>query len=152
MMQLRALKKNSIGAIVARALVVAIMAMQAPVAEAAGAAPAKSSAKPAPANQPPAAVEAIAAIVNEQLITTYDVRQRMKLIIASTGIQTTEQNIKQIQEQAVRSLIEESLQLQEAKKYKVEITDAEVNASIKAIAQQNGATLETFEKNSATPG
>ena len=124
---------------------------------AANAAPAKPAA-PAPktaeqnAAAQPGAVEAISAIVNEDLITTYDVRQRMLLIIASTGIQANDQNVKQIQDQALRSLIEENLQLQEAKKYKVEIPDREVNAAIANIAKQNGATLEQFESNFSTNG
>ncbi|MET0544974.1 MAG: peptidylprolyl isomerase [Caulobacterales bacterium] len=121
---------------------------------AAGAAPVSSAAKPSPspAKDPTGAVEAISAIVNEDLITTYDVRQRMLLIIASTGIQPTEQNLKQIQDQALRSLIEENLQLQEAKKYDVKVTDKEVNASIAAIAQQNGTTMEVFQQNFAKSG
>ncbi len=116
------------------------------------AASAPKAAEQSPAAAPAGAVEAISAIVNEDLITTYDVRQRMLLIIASTGIQANDQNVKQIQDQALRSLIEENLQLQEAKKYKVEISDREVNAAIANIAKQNGATLEQFESNFSANG
>ncbi len=149
---MRTLSPSSVTAALAALATLAL----ASVVYAANATPAKPAAPAKTAEQagaqPQGAVEAISAIVNEDLITTYDVRQRMLLIIASTGIQASEQNVKQIQDQALRSLIEEHLQLQEAKKYKVTVADKEVNSAISNIAKQNGATLEQFEQNFSKNG
>ena len=51
-------------------------------------------------------VEGIAAVVNDQPITTLDVRDRMRLIISSAGVQPTEEMLARIQDQAMRGLVE----------------------------------------------
>lgn len=97
-------------------------------------------------------VEGIAAVVNDEPITTYDVRNRMRLIISSAGIEPTEEMLERIQEQAMRGLVEESLQLQEARQYEIEVDDAEVNASLSDQAARNGTTLEQIESELAASG
>src|SRR5690242_17817358 len=57
--------------------------------------------------------EGVAAIVNDDIISTYDLVQRMRLIIVTSGIQPTDDNIPQLQREALRSLVDEHLQLQE---------------------------------------
>lgn len=86
-------------------------------------------------------VEGIAAIVNDQPITTYEVRDRMRFILTTSGIQPTEDVLAQVQEQALRSLVEESLQLQTARRYEVPVTDEEVDEAIADIAARNGVTV-----------
>jgi peptidyl-prolyl cis-trans isomerase SurA len=54
-------------------------------------------------------VEGIAAVVNDQPITTLDVRNRMRLIITSAGVRPDDAMLEQIQDQAIRALIEETL-------------------------------------------
>ena len=66
-------------------------------------------------------VEGIAALVNDYPITTVDVRNRMRLIIASSGAQPTPEALARIQDQAIRSLVDETLQLQEALEYEIEV-------------------------------
>ena len=87
-------------------------------------------------------VEGIAALVNDEPITTVDVRDRMRLIIASTGVQPTEEALTRIQDQSLRGLIEESLQLQEAREYEVEVDPAEIQESLADIGQRSGASVE----------
>ncbi|MGY6532008.1 peptidylprolyl isomerase [Glycocaulis sp.] len=87
-------------------------------------------------------VEGIAAIVNDQPITTFDVRDRMRLILSSAGIQPTEDVLVQVQEQAMRSLIEEALQLQTARRFEVPVSEEEVDEAIADIAARNGITVE----------
>lgn len=86
-------------------------------------------------------VEGIAAIVNDQPITTYEVRDRMRFILTTSGIQPTEEMLAQVQEQALRSLVEESLQLQTAQRYEVPITEEEVDEAIADIAARNGVSV-----------
>ncbi len=94
--------------------------------------------KPVSAQQ----VEGIAAVVNDQPITTLDVRNRMRLIITSAGVQPDEAMLEQIQDQAIRALIEESLQLQTAAEFDLSVDEAEVDAAIQDAAARNGSTVE----------
>lgn len=97
-------------------------------------------------------VEGIAAIVNDQPITTFDVRDRMRLILSSAGIQPTEEVLAQVQEQAMRSLVEEALQLQTAQRFEVPISEEEVDEAIADIAARNGITVNEIEQDLAESG
>lgn len=87
-------------------------------------------------------VEGIAAVVNDEPITTLDVRNRMRLIISSAGVQPDEALLEQIQEQAIRALVEEALQLQQAAEFDLEVDEREVDAALQDAAARNGATVE----------
>ena len=90
-------------------------------------------------------VEGIRALVNDEPITTVDVRNRMRLIIASTGMaQIDPETIARIESQALRGLVEEHLQLQAAREYDVEVSDQEINQSIQDLADRNNTTIEAI--------
>jgi peptidyl-prolyl cis-trans isomerase SurA len=106
-----------------------------------------ATAGPAPASvagPPPkrALTEGVVALVNDELVSSFDLRQRMLLLIATSGLQPNEQNLPGIQQQALRSLIDEHLQNQELKKFDVKIKDAEVDEEISAIASENKTTKD----------
>lgn len=90
--------------------------------------------------------EGVAATVNDEIISTYDLVQRMRLIMVTSGIQPTEDTIPQLQREALRSLVDEHLQLQELrrveKENKIDIvaTDAEVDEQIGMWAKDNNTT------------
>lgn len=84
----------------------------------------------------------IAAIVNDAVISRYDLDQRVRLVMVTSGIQPTPENVERIREQVLRSLIDEQLQLQEAVRIEVEVDEEEINASIDSIAQRAGMTRE----------
>ena len=73
-----------------------------------------------PASSPAAAIsplsEGVAAIVNDSIISTYDLRQRIMLLIVTAGVQPTEENMPQIQREALRGLVDEHLEIQELKR------------------------------------
>ncbi|HYF21912.1 MAG TPA: peptidylprolyl isomerase [Caulobacteraceae bacterium] len=92
--------------------------------------------------QTPAVGEGVAALVNDDVISTYDLKQRMMLLMATTGVQPTEENLPRIQQQALRSLIDERLQLQELKRFEVEIDEAEIEAEVEQLANDNNITKE----------
>lgn len=97
------------------------------------------------AGAPPAIaqqVEGIAAVVNDEPITTLDVRNRMRLIISSAGVQPDEALLAEIQDQALRGLVEERLQLQQARQFELQIDEREVDAALADAAARNGATVE----------
>jgi peptidyl-prolyl cis-trans isomerase SurA len=97
-------------------------------------------------------VEGIAAVVNDEPITTLEVRDRMRLIITSAGVQPSEEMLARIQDQAIRGLIDERLQLQTAREFELQIDEREVDASLGDIAARSGATVEEIEADLAANG
>ena len=89
--------------------------------------------------------EGVAAIVNDEPITSFDLRQRTRFILITAGVASPSQDaIIAASQQALNSLINEKLQIQEAKKYKLTMSDAEVDRILTNQAKQNGATLDQF--------
>jgi peptidyl-prolyl cis-trans isomerase SurA len=90
--------------------------------------------------------EGVAAIVNDQPITRLDVRQRTQFLLATSGAQQiTEELVQRASQAALNALIDERLQIQEASiKFKVSMSDAEVDRILANQARQNGATLQAF--------
>ena len=84
---------------------------------------------------------AVAAVVNEDVVTTFDVRQRIKLMLISSGGQIPADAMPQVQAQALRDLIEERLKLQEAKEFDLEVTDAEISEELSMMASQSNVSL-----------
>lgn len=104
-------------------------------------------AAPAPA-QPSGYTEAVIATVNDDIISSYDMMQRMRLIMVTSGIQPTEQNMPEIQREALRSLVDERLQMQEIrrveKEQKIDIAanDDDVRDEITDIAKGNNMNAD----------
>jgi peptidyl-prolyl cis-trans isomerase SurA len=102
---------------------------------------------PAPSAQPEPSIGQVAAVVNDEIITAYDLRQRMMFYLMTTGVRPTSDNIPQIQQQALTSLVDERLELQELRKmektqkFQIIADDAEVDENIAAIAKENGLNL-----------
>jgi len=89
--------------------------------------------------------EGILVTVNDEVVTSFDLRQRMLSIIAMSQLQPTEETLPQIQRQALNALIEQHLQRQELRKYDdLVISDAEVDEEISEMAQGAGTTVENF--------
>jgi peptidyl-prolyl cis-trans isomerase SurA len=82
-------------------------------------------------------VQRIAAVVNDEVISGYDLEQRMKLVISSAGLQPTEEVLRRIQPQVLRGLVEEHLELQEAAKQKIKIDEKDVDEALGNIGRQN---------------
>ena len=87
---------------------------------------------------------AVAAIINDTVVTTFDVQQRMKLMLISGGGKITQQMLPQIQRQALNDLVEEQLKLQEAKQFDLTPEEGEVDGQLRQMSAQTGLTLEQF--------
>lgn len=111
---------------------------------------------PAATTPPPAAAaprplaESVAAVVNDEIISTYDLAQRMRLLIATSGVQPNEQTLPQFQREALISLIDEHLQLHELRRVQREqkmtiiATDSEVRDQLGAMARENNMSVDDF--------
>jgi peptidyl-prolyl cis-trans isomerase SurA len=93
--------------------------------------------------------ESIAAVVNDEVISSYDLRQRMLLLMVTSGVQPTDQNIAEIQKEALRTLVDEHLEMQEIrhvqekqKDLHLEPSAKEIDAEISDMAQQNNIKPE----------
>src|SRR5580700_8594809 len=102
----------------------------------------------AQAQDQPALREGVVAIVNDNIISSYDVAQRIRFIIATSGIQVTDQNKAQLEQEALNELIDERLELQEVRRaekdqakqgatQQIVATDAEVDERIGEISTEN---------------
>jgi peptidyl-prolyl cis-trans isomerase SurA len=86
--------------------------------------------------------ESVVAVVNDEIISSYDLRQRLLLTIAMSGLKVNEKNLPALQQQALRTLVDEHLQFQEMKRLDFKIGDDEVDAEIASMAKQNNMTKE----------
>ncbi|MDB5481646.1 MAG: peptidyl-prolyl cis-trans isomerase family protein [Caulobacteraceae bacterium] len=118
----------------------------APVAAAPASAPAGAADAPAAPRAPQGLSESVVVTVNDDLISTYDIVQRMRLLIVTAGIQPNDQNLPEIQREAIRSLVDEHLQLQELRaqgktqKFDLIASDQEVDDEIAQIARSNNTS------------
>ncbi len=118
---------------------------------------AKPAAKPAAsAAQAPAETrmpaEAVVAIVNDQLISTYDLDQRAGLILLSSGIRPTPEVMQQIEAQALRSLEDERLQMQEIRSRKMSLDPKDVDAALENVARNARTTVPVLKTQLAAAG
>lgn len=77
------------------------------------------------------------AVVNGDVITGTDVDQRLALIVAANEGKIQDEELKRLRLQVLRNLIDETLQIQEAKAAQVEVSQAEVDQSYARVASQN---------------
>ena len=89
--------------------------------------------------------DGIVASVNDRIITGYDLRQRMLMLILSSEIQPTQENLPAIQQAALNALIEERLKAQEITNYEsLRVSDEEVSAEIAEMARRAGLTPDAY--------
>lgn len=98
--------------------------------------------------------ETIVAVVNEAVITSYDLKSRMKLAILSANLPDTLEVQQRLLPQVVRSLIDEQLQLQEGKKADITISSADIDKAMNLIANDNkipGGDMAAFLRSQGVP-
>jgi peptidyl-prolyl cis-trans isomerase SurA len=82
----------------------------------------------------------IAAIVNDEVISVFDLENRVRLIVATTNLPDQKNVYKRIEPQVLRTMISERLQLQEAARLNVRIKQREINQTAANLARQNRMT------------
>ncbi|HEY2445133.1 MAG TPA: peptidylprolyl isomerase [Rhizomicrobium sp.] len=122
------------------------------------AAPARDSNPPAGSSSAPAQPSAadlagsvvhhgdgVAAIVNDSVISDYDLRQRMALFIATSGMRPSEDALKQIRGQVLAELETERMELLEAQKANVSVSAADVDKAIDDIVKGNHLSMDQLK-------
>jgi peptidyl-prolyl cis-trans isomerase SurA len=116
--------------------------------------PVVTAPRPAPAQ----ISEGVAAVVNDSIISTYDFSQRVRLLLVTSGVQPTRENMPQIEQEALRALVDEHLEVQEIRreekeqKFKILAEDSDVEREIARMAQSNRMTGPQLLKALASAG
>jgi len=94
----------------------------------------------------------IAAIVNDDLISVYDLQNRVRWVVLSSGINADQSNQRRIVQQVLRDLVDERLRLQEAERLSIRVTDREIDRQIQGQAQRQNMSVERFLQQVAQRG
>tara|TARA_R110002110_G_scaffold83456_4_gene216601 strand:- start:996 stop:2279 length:1284 start_codon:yes stop_codon:yes gene_type:complete len=91
----------------------------------------------APGNQAEAQDFRVAAVVNDDIISTLDLGARVEMIVTSSSLPQTNEVRQRIAPQVLRTLIDEQLKLQEAKRLDITITPADIGTAVNVIEKRN---------------
>jgi len=93
------------------------------------------------------------AIVNGEIITQTDVDHRLNLFLAAnSAAQISDDERQRLRMQVVRNLIDEMLQIQEARANDIQIAQADINQTYSSVAQRSDATPTEFAEFLQTQG
>ncbi len=81
---------------------------------------------------------AIAAIVNDSIITTTDFNERRDLVMSMNNMPLTAENQQKITPRIMQALLDETLQMEEAKRYSITITEEEIAKAIATAEETSG--------------
>jgi peptidyl-prolyl cis-trans isomerase SurA len=91
----------------------------------------------------------IAAVVNSDIVTDADVATQIKLVEVSSNIPDTPENEKRLAPQVLRALVDQKLELQEAKRLGITVPPSDIAKAMANIEQRNNmkeGALEAFLK------
>lgn len=97
----------------------------------------------------------IAAVVNDNLISIYDLNERIEMAILSSGLQDNQNTRQRLAEQTLRQLIDEQIKLQAADEKSISVRDTEVTKQIGEIEKRNkmpqGQLMRVFQARGVDP-
>ncbi len=88
----------------------------------------------------------IAAIVNDDMISLGDLDARVELVLLSSQLPDNPQVRQRVTPQVLKTLIDEKLEVQEAKKYNLTTSEDEISKAFERIEQQNNLPKGGLEK------
>ena len=89
--------------------------------------------------------DGVAAIVNDSVISDYDLRQRMALFIATSGVKPSQDSLNAIRDQVLKELETEQMQLLEAKKANISVSSSDVDKAIDDILKSNHLSMDQLK-------
>jgi len=96
--------------------------------------------------------EGVAAVVNDKVISTFDVRQRATMLLLFADLQPTPELLERARTQALRDLVDEQLQLEEAAKFEINVTGDTIDRRMVDMATRSETTLDNLTTALATNG
>lgn len=92
-------------------------------------------------------VQTIAAIVNDEVISDFDLEQRIRLFArASNKPNPSPEMMAQLRQQAMQSLVDERLELQEAKREGITVNEKDLDEAMQRLAQHNNMTVDQMRE------
>lgn len=90
-------------------------------------------------------VQRIAAVVNDEIVSVQDLRNRIQMVIVTSQLPRTNETAQRLAPQVLRSLIDEQLQLQEAKRENIEVTETDMAKARSDVEARNGLRPGQFD-------
>lgn len=90
--------------------------------------------------------ETIAAVVNEDAVSVSDLEERLRLVMASSGMPDNADTRQRMMPQILNVLVEEKLKLQEAARMEIEISPQDIEEGFATIAGQNNLSADQFRQ------
>lgn len=94
----------------------------------------------------------IAAVVNDDVISVHDVETRLALVLATTNVEPTAETRQRLGPQVLRSLIDDALKRQEARRLNIVISSREIDDAMERIAQQARMSTDQLRQVLTTRG
>ena len=94
----------------------------------------------------------IAAVVNDDIISAFDLISRLTLVVAASELQDSSEVRRNLAPQVLRNLIEDKLKLQEAKRLQIHVSQKDINLALGRMEKQNGMPkggLDSFLRRNA---
>lgn len=91
-------------------------------------------------------INSIEVLVNDEPISSFDINQRLRLVIAVAGGVQSEQEFLKVREQVIQSMVDERLQLQEAATVELVISQGQLDDFFTRRAQSVGQAPDQFEQ------
>ncbi len=89
--------------------------------------------------------QSIAAIVNDDVVSVFDLKARLQMVIVSSGLRATRKLREKLAPQVLRGLIDERIRLQEAKRRNISVTESNMRRAIAAIEKRNKVAPGKFK-------
>jgi peptidyl-prolyl cis-trans isomerase SurA len=86
----------------------------------------------------------IAAVVNDDVITSQDLVERLALAVATSGLPDDQATRQRLAPQVLRGFIDEKLQLQEAERLGLQVTERDIDTALDTIAGRNNTDRATL--------
>ncbi len=80
----------------------------------------------------------IAAVVNDEIVSVYDLNGRLSLVLASSRMADQAEARRRLAPQVLRSLIDDKLKLQEAKRLRIRVSKKDIDRALGGLERQNG--------------
>ncbi len=97
-------------------------------------------------------VQRIAAVVNDEVISVFDLAQRVRMVLLSSNVEPTPEQQQRVAPSVLRRLIDERLRIQEAARQNVRVTDQDMARAIAQLEQNNNVPEGQFSEFVARSG
>jgi peptidyl-prolyl cis-trans isomerase SurA len=93
-----------------------------------------------------ASTEKIVAVVNNGVVTASDLKSRLDLIAASSGLKPSKELNEKLRPQIIDMLVDEQIRLQEAARLGITVDASEIDSGFEQIAKQNNIPSDVFAR------